>query len=136
MRPLTLGAGFGGIGLSTRLSDELGDDVEIHLIDQSSAFVFGFSKLDGMFGKAVPNSAFHPYSSIDKPGLRFTQTTIRSMDPARRSVLTDAGQFDADIMVVALGADLDPSATPGLLGAGHELYTVPGAFATSRRSHT
>jgi sulfide:quinone oxidoreductase len=32
-------------------------------------------------------------------------------------------------MVVALGADLDPSATPGLVEAGHEFYTVPGAFA-------
>jgi sulfide:quinone oxidoreductase len=32
-------------------------------------------------------------------------------------------------MVVALGADLDPSATPGLAEAGHEFYTVDGAFA-------
>ena len=32
-------------------------------------------------------------------------------------------------MVVALGADLDPSATPGLVEAGHEFYTVAGAFA-------
>ena len=28
-------------------------------------------------------------------------------------------------MVVALGADLVPGATPGLLEAGHEFYTVP-----------
>ena len=32
-------------------------------------------------------------------------------------------------MVVALEADLDHSATPGLLEGGHEFYTVPGAFA-------
>jgi sulfide:quinone oxidoreductase len=32
-------------------------------------------------------------------------------------------------MVVALGADLDPGATPGLVEAGHEFYTVGGAFA-------
>ena len=32
-------------------------------------------------------------------------------------------------MVVALGADLDPSATPGLVEGGHEFYTVSGAFA-------
>ena len=30
---------------------------------------------------------------------------------------------------MALGADLDPAATPGLLEDGHEFYTVPGAFA-------
>ena len=32
-------------------------------------------------------------------------------------------------MVVALGADLDPGATPGLVEAGHEFYTLEGAFA-------
>ena len=32
-------------------------------------------------------------------------------------------------MVVALGADLDVSATPGLAEAGHDFYTVAGAFA-------
>jgi sulfide:quinone oxidoreductase len=32
-------------------------------------------------------------------------------------------------MVVALGADLDPAATPGLVEGGHEFYSVPAAFA-------
>lgn len=57
------------------------------------------------------------------------QTTIRAIDPKAKRVETDAGAFEADIMVVALGADLDPSATPGLTEAGHEFYTVAGAFA-------
>jgi sulfide:quinone oxidoreductase len=129
MRVLILGAGFGGLELATRLSEALGDDVEIDLIDQSDSFVFGFSKLDVMFGKATPDHVVHSYGSLAKPGLRFTQSPIRSIDPERRAVVTDAGPFEADIMVVALGADLDPSATPGLLEAGHEFYTVPGAYA-------
>jgi sulfide:quinone oxidoreductase len=33
------------------------------------------------------------------------------------------------VLVVALGADLHPDATPGLLEGGHEFYTEPGAFA-------
>jgi glycine/D-amino acid oxidase-like deaminating enzyme len=44
-------------------------------------------------------------------------------------VVTDAGTFEADILVVALGADLDPSATPGLIEGGNEFYTVAGASA-------
>jgi sulfide:quinone oxidoreductase len=87
-----LGAGFGGLELTTRLFDELGDVVDIVLIDKADGFVFGFSKLDVL-------------------------------------VETDAGEFQADIMVVALGADLDPGATPGLVEAGREFYTVDGAFA-------
>src|SRR5689334_13384470 len=129
MRILVLGAGFGGLELTTRLSDVLGDDADIVLIDKADGFVFGFSKLDVMFGRTVPEAVRHPYRDLVKPGVRFVQTTIRSIDPAGRRVETDAGPFEADVMVVALGADLDPSATPGLVEAGHEFYTVAGAFA-------
>ncbi len=129
MRVLVLGAGFGGLELTSRLSDALGDDIEILLIDQAEGFIFGFSKLDVMFGRASPAAVFHPYRDVVKPGVRFLRTTIRSIDPARRRVETGLGEFDGDVMVVALGADLDPAATPGLLEAGHEFYTVPGAFA-------
>ena len=57
MRVLVLGAGFGGLELTTRLSEEFGGGVEIVLIDQSDAFVFGFSKLDVMFGRAFPQGS-------------------------------------------------------------------------------
>ena len=136
MRILVLGAGFGGLELTTRLSDELGDDADIVLIDKAGGFVFGFSKLDVMFGRTTPQAVRHPYRDLVKPGVRFVQTAIRSIDPVRRRVETDAGAFDADVMVVALGADLDPSATPGLAEAGHEFYTVDGAFAARDVLHS
>ena len=108
MRIVILGAGFGGLELSTTLSDEFGEELDIVLIDKSEGFVFGFSKLDVMFGRKLPSDVLHPYRDLDKPGLRFVQATIRSIDPSAKRVDTDAGVFDADIMVVALGADLDP----------------------------
>jgi sulfide:quinone oxidoreductase len=129
MRILVLGAGFGGLELASRLSDEFGDDIELVLVDQNDAFVFGFSKLDVMFGRALPEEVRHPYRDIDKPGVRFVQAAVRSIDPVARRVLTDAGPLEGDIIVVALGADLDPAATPGLVEGGHEFYTVKGAFA-------
>ena len=129
MKVLVLGAGFGGLELTTRLSDELGDAVEVVLVDKAEGFIFGFSKLDVMFGRTVPDAVLHPYRDLVKPGVRFVQATIESIDPEARRVETDAGAFEADVMVVALGADLDPSATPGLVEGGHEFYTVPGAFA-------
>jgi len=50
-RVVVLGAGFGGLELATVLSEALGDDVEVTLIDKANSFVFGFSKLDVMFGR-------------------------------------------------------------------------------------
>ena len=91
--------------------------------------MFGFSKLDVMFGRRTADSVLHRYADIVKPGVRFVPTVIRSIDPEARRVETDAGSFEGDVMVVALGADLEPAATPGLVEAGHEFYTVAGAFA-------
>jgi sulfide:quinone oxidoreductase len=128
-RVLVLGAGFAGLELSTRLSEEFGDGIEVVLIDQSEAFVFGFSKLDVMFGRSVPEAVRHPYTDLVKPGVRFVQSPIGAINPVARTVETDAGEFEADVLVVALGADLDPAATPGLAEGGHEFYTVSGGFA-------
>ena len=90
---------------------------------------FGFSKLDVMFGRKVPADVRHPYRDIVKPGVRFLQSTVRSIDPVARRVVIDAGTFEADVLVVALGADIDPASTPGLVEGGNEFYTVAGAIA-------
>jgi sulfide:quinone oxidoreductase len=82
-----------------------------------------------MFGRTLAEAVRHPYRDVIKPGVRFVQTTVRAIDPVARRVETDGGVFDADVMVVALGADLDPGATPGLVEGGHEFYTEAGAFA-------
>ena len=101
MRIVVLGAGFGGLELTTLLSDEFGDAVDIVLIDRAEGFVFGFSKLDVMFGRRLPAQVIHPYAELVKPGVRFVRSTVTSIDPVSRHVETDAGGFDAD------GADSD-----------------------------
>jgi len=129
MRVLVLGAGFGGLELTASLSEALGDDVEVTLIDKGEGFVFGFSKLDVMFGRTLPDRVVHPYEDLVKPGVTFVRATVTRIDPEAKRVETDQGTFEADVLVVALGADLHPDATPGLVEAGHEFYTVAGAFA-------
>jgi sulfide:quinone oxidoreductase len=125
-RILVLGAGFGGLELSTMLSEAFGDGVEVTLIDKGDAFTFGFSKLDVMFGRTTPDAVRLPYKKFVKPGVRLLQETISSIDPVAKRVTTDRGTHEADFLVVALGADYDFDATPGLADAT-EFYTVAGA---------
>ena len=90
-RVVVLGAGFGGLELTTILSEAFGGTIDIVLIDKGDAFVFGFSKLEVMFGRQTATQVRHLYRNLVKPGVRFLQTTIRSFDPAARTVVTDAG---------------------------------------------
>jgi sulfide:quinone oxidoreductase len=81
-RVLVLGAGFGGLELATAVSQELGDDAGVTLIDHSDAFVFGFSKLDVMFGRTTADAVKLPYSKFVKPGVRLLKETITGISPA------------------------------------------------------
>ena len=131
MRILILGAGFGGLELSSRLSEELGDSVDVVLVDKGDGFVFGFSKLDVMFGRVSPDHVVHRFVDVVKPGVTFVQAEVTGIDPVNRRVTTSAGELAGDVLVVALGADLHPELTPGLVEGGHEFYTVAGAFAVA-----
>lgn len=126
-RIVVLGAGFGGLELCTTLSEALGDAVEVTLIDKADSFVFGYSKLDVMFGRTTAAAVKIPYREIVKTGVRFRQETIQSIDAQARRVTTDGGVYEADVLVVALGADYDFAATPGLVEGVNEFYSVAGA---------
>ena len=52
-RITVLGAGFSGLELSTLLSEFLGNQIDVTLIDKSDTFVFGYSKLDVIFGRTA-----------------------------------------------------------------------------------
>ena len=130
-RILVLGAGFGGLELSTLLSEAFGDSIEVTMIDKGDAFVFGFSKLDVMFGQAMPDAVRLPYQNFVKPGVRLLRETISLIDPAAKRVTTDRGNHEADFLVVALGVDYDFDATPGLADTT-EFYTVAGAERLSK----
>ena len=124
---VVLGAGFGGLELSSRLSDSLAGEVRVTLIDQNDGFTFGFSKLDILFGHADADAVRIPYSALAKPGVEFHRERISAIGPAARRVTTDQGSYDADILVVALGAEYDVAATPGFAEGGFEYYSIPGA---------
>lgn len=129
VRVLVLGAGFGGLELTTQVREACGESAQITLVDKAPGFVFGFSKLDVMFGKDSAEHVTHLYRDAVMPGVTFVNAEVTAIDPVARVVETTEGTFEADVLVVALGCGVDPSATPGLVEGGHEFYSNAGAFA-------
>lgn len=129
-RVLILGAGFGGLELAARLSEIARDDVVVTLIDQRAHFAVGFSKIDVLFGRKTVAEVTHPYSRI-APRVLFKQERILKIDAAAKKVVTSGGSHDGDILVVALGADVDASMTAGLAEHGQQFYTLEGAEAAA-----
>jgi sulfide:quinone oxidoreductase len=125
-RILVLGAGFGGLEVSTTLSQAFGAEAGVTLIEKGDSFVVGYSKLEVLFGRASLEEVGMPYSGFSKPGVRLRRETVTSIDPVSRRVTTDKGEHEADYLVIALGADLDYDATPGLT-EDDAFYSRPGA---------
>ena len=123
---MILGAGFAGLELAARLSDSLAE-VRVTLIDQNEAFSFGYSKLDVLFGRKATADVLLHYGEISKEGVEFRRERVTSIDPETRRVTTDQRSYGADVLVVALGADYDFAATPGLEEGGFEYYSLSGA---------
>jgi sulfide:quinone oxidoreductase len=127
-RIVILGAGFGGLELSTRLSSAFGAGVDVTLIDKNEAFVFGFSKFELLFGRESLEQVRSYYRDIVKPGVQFRQELVVSIDPIARRVVTDQSTYNADVLVVALGAEYDFSVPPGFQAGGYEFYSIEGAL--------
>ena len=127
-RVVVLGAGFGGLELATMLSEAVGDEVDVTLIDKSDAFVFGFSKLDVMFGRddarsgapavprhrqagrALPAGDRHGDRPGGAPRRRPTPACTRPTSWSSRSAPTTTS-----------------TPRPGLAEGGNEFYSVAGA---------
>jgi sulfide:quinone oxidoreductase len=124
---LILGAGFGGLELATRLSEKYEDAVRVTLIDRSDSFFFGFSKLDVMLGRQSSDEVRLFYRDFAKNGVEFRRETVTAINGATRRVTTETRSYDPDFLVVALGADYDMAATPGLAEGGFEFYSLKGA---------
>ena len=127
LRVLVLGAGFGGLELTSILSERLGDKLDLTLIDQHADFYFGYSKFDLMFGRKTSDEIKLAYKNIVKPGVKFLRETITGIDPDKRRVTTTESSYEADVLVIALGANYDITATPGLAEGGNEFYSFKGA---------
>lgn len=129
---VVLGAGVGGLNVAGQLRERLPGSDKVVLIDQSFEGALGLSLLWVLRGWRTPADITVRPSQDMLQGVEMVKARVRTIEPDRRKVVTDAGEFLCDALVIALGADLDPSVVPGLAealetGQAGEFYTLDGS---------
>ncbi|HET9909428.1 MAG TPA: FAD-dependent oxidoreductase [Anaerolineales bacterium] len=112
-RVLILGGGFGGVATAHRLKERLGDQVEVILVDRRPFFMVGFRKSWALVGESTLEDGQQPLDGLTRLGVRVMQDSVTRIDPQARSATMGDQRIEADALVVALGAELVPTAIPG-----------------------
>ncbi len=131
-RALVLGGGFGGLACAHELR-RLVPEASVTLVDRSPTFVVGATQTWVMLGERRPEEVGRARQRLARAGIELVQAEVSGIDPAGRTVSTSLGPIEADFLVVALGADLDLDAAPGLAQAAETFYTLEGAARLHRR---
>jgi sulfide:quinone oxidoreductase len=89
-----------------------------------------------MVGQRDSGSIQRPLERLARNGIDVRFGEVQRIEPDIRRVTISGDALEADYLVIALGAELNPKAIPGLEQAGHNFYTPPGAkaFWSSLRS--
>jgi sulfide:quinone oxidoreductase len=96
-------------------------------VDRSRDFLVGAAKTWVMLDERRPDQVVCERSRLLPAGVTRIADEVRGIDPARREARTTSGPLSADHLVLALGAELDMGAVPGLAEAAQSFYTLDGA---------
>lgn len=126
---LVLGGGVGGSTVALELRRALAPEHRLTLVERAEHFVLGASLLWVIVGERGPEEVKRPVAGLFARQVDVARGEIQRIDPQRREVTVDGRTLAAEHLVLALGADLDPTSIPGLAEAGHSFYDLAGAIA-------
>ena len=124
---IVLGGGVGGTAAANALRQSLPGSDRIVVIDRNSEQLFAPSLPWLMVGRRRPERLHRPIAGMLRSGVDFVQATILEIDADHRRVVTDAGEWTGDALVVALGAEFVADAVPGYGEEAHNFFTLDGA---------
>ena len=137
---LILGSGTAGTMIANAMRKKLSvKDWQITIIDKSLDHIYQ----PGLLFLPLKLYGYNDESAVKKQkqkflpsGVDFVNAQILEVNHAKRNVKTSQGQFDFDLLVVAMGCDIHTEDTDGLaesLGKGvGTFYTLPGALALQK----
>ncbi len=123
-RVVICGGGFGGIAAAHRLRGLLAPEDEIVLIDKGTHFSMGFRKTSEVIGRAPMAEFARPLKALGSFGITVAQASVTAIDTAALTVTAGDQRYDADAILVALGAETVPQAIPGLAQHGIDWYSA------------
>ena len=130
---LILGGGFGGVAAALSLREKLNSEVDITLVDRRSYFMVGFHKTWTLTGQATLESGQRPLSALEKHNINVIQGNIESIDPKTRTIAVAGQQYQADALIIALGAQLAPEQIPGFEEHALNVYD-PAAISAAAQT--
>jgi sulfide:quinone oxidoreductase len=130
-KTLILGGGVGGVVTANTLRGLLPREHEIVLIERNPLFLLGATKVWIMLGEREPDAVTRRLDALQAKGIRVLEDTVLAIDPRKREVKTSKSTTAADYLVIALGADLNRGAIPGLDQA-ETFYTLDGAIQLAK----
>ena len=126
-RVLILGGGFGGIATAVALRAQLDPGDEIVLVERRPTFVMGLRKNWAVLEPNALTEGERPLALLADRGIRLVTGTVGAIQPAERAAEVDGTRWDADALVVALGAERDPDRVPGFSEYAIDVYDIAQA---------
>jgi len=124
---LILGGGVGGVVAANNLRRLLPAGQRVILVEKNATHAFPPSFLWVMTGDRKPEQICRPLATLLSRGIELVHSEVLAINPGLRTVRTTSAEIAYDRLVVALGADLDFDAVPGLREASQTFFTFEGA---------
>ena len=124
---IILGGGIGGIVAANKLRHSLSSDVKITLIERNKMHSFAASYLWVMVGLRKPEKISIPLSKLVHKGVDIVFSEVKHIDTGRKTIQTDAVNFEYDYLIISLGAELDKKYLESYKYGIHNFYTYEGA---------
>ena len=123
---LVLGGGFGGLAAAHALRNGLPKEHSITLVDRQPTFAMGLTKLWILNNTKHPGGFTGNRTTLGTHSINFLEGAVTAINLGDREVRVGKQPVRFDYLIIALGADYSPAATPGFVKYSKNLYNESG----------
>ncbi len=129
---IILGGGIGGVSAASLIRKKLSRDNRVILVNKGGKHIFLPSLLWVTFGLREPKAIQRDLSILEKTGIEIVVGDVTSVDTDNNKVFLSEKELSYDLLVVALGADLDFNKIPGLAKGCYSFYDLDNALKLNK----